>query len=163
MKYLFALFLLSISLFGYAAELEQKQLPKLPALTLKMADGSSLNTKDLLGKPYILHFWATWCPYCKKLQPALDQIHQQYQQYGLQVIGVSFREDEGADPQQSLISRGHHFKTAIKADLIAQRLGIRGTPTTLFINMHGQVVWLTTTSNPNNEKLKANAAKLVKS
>lgn len=159
MKYLLALLLFSTSFFNYAAESQQP--PKLPALKLNMADGSTLNTQSLLGKPYILHFWATWCPYCKKLQPGLEQIHQQYQQYGLNVIAVSFREDEGADPQQSLLNRGIQFKTAIKGDAIAQQLGIRGTPTTLFIDKAGRVVWLTTTSNPNDEKLKANAAKLV--
>ena len=161
MKYLLVLMLLNISLLSFAAEVPQPT--KLPAFTLTMADGSQINTNDLIGKPYILHFWATWCPYCKKLQPGLDKIHQQYQQYGLQVIAVSFREDEGADPAQSLIARGHHFKTAIKADAIAAQLGIRGTPTTLFINKQGQLSWATSTSDPNDPRLLEHAASLATS
>lgn len=70
--------------------------PKLPMLTFNMADGSQIKTQDLLGKPFILHFWATWCLHCKKLQPRLDKIHLKYQSQGLQVITVSFREDEDA-------------------------------------------------------------------
>ncbi|MBE0378040.1 TlpA disulfide reductase family protein [Pseudoalteromonas prydzensis] len=161
MKYLFALILVSTSLLSFATEVQQPT--KLPALALTMADGSQINTDDLIGKPYILHFWATWCPYCKKLQPGLDKIHQQYQQYGLQVIAVSFREDEDANPAQSLIERGHHFKTAVKADAIAAQLGIRGTPTTLFINRQGQLNWATTTSDPNDPSLLEHAAKLATS
>ena len=161
MKYLLVLMLLNISLLSFAAEVPQPA--KLPAFTLTMADGSQINSNDLIGKPYILHFWATWCPYCKKLQPGLDKIHQQYQQYGLQVIAVSFREDEGADPAQSLIERGHHFKTAIKADAIAAQLGIRGTPTTLFINKQGQLSWATSTSDPNDPRLLEHAASLATS
>lgn len=161
MKHLLALILL-FSCFinsSFASELENP-IPLVP-LTLEMADGSQLKTAELLGTPYILHFWATWCPYCKKLQPGLEKIHQKYKRHGLRVIGVSFREDDDATPQQSLINRGHHFKTAIKADLIAQQLGIKGTPTTLFINKQGQVVWLTNTSDPDDKKLHDNAAKLV--
>ncbi|MBB1435228.1 TlpA family protein disulfide reductase [Pseudoalteromonas sp. SG43-6] len=161
MKYLFALILVSTSLLSFAAE--PQQITKLPAFTLTMADGSQIKTDDLIGKPYILHFWTTWCPYCKKLQPGLDKIHQQYKQYGLQVIAVSFREDEDANPAQSLIERGHNFKTAIKADAIATQLGIRGTPTTLFINRQGQLSWATTTSDPNDPSLLEHAAKLATS
>ncbi|MEM5549861.1 TlpA disulfide reductase family protein [Pseudoalteromonas neustonica] len=160
MKYLFALILVSMSLLSFAAETEQS--PKLPMLTFNMADGSQIKTQDLLGKPFILHFWATWCPYCKKLQPGLDKIHLKYQSQGLQVIAVSFREDEDSNPAQSLLSRGHHFQTAINADDSAELLGVRGTPTTLFINKLGKVVLATTTSDPQDPILYKTAAKLVK-
>ena len=123
MKQLFiAIALIFISFTSYSQEEStQETYPKLPTLNLQMADGSALNTQDLLGQPYVLHFWATWCPYCKKLQPALQKIDDM----GLKVIAVSFKEDDDAAPAKALSSRGYTFKTAVKADAIAQQLGIR--------------------------------------
>ena len=36
--------------------------------------GQLVKSSDFLGKPLVIHFWATWCPYCKKLQPGLDKL-----------------------------------------------------------------------------------------
>ncbi|MEM5548856.1 TlpA disulfide reductase family protein [Pseudoalteromonas fuliginea] len=161
MKQLFiAITLILLSFTAHAQqEITNTIHPKLPTLNLQMADGSIINTHDLLGQPYILHFWATWCPYCKKLQPALQKIDDM----GLKVIAVSFKEDEDAAPAKALSDRGYTFKTAIKADAIAKKLGIRGTPTTLFINKQGDVIWLTNTSNPEDANLHLNARTLLHS
>ncbi len=161
MKQLFiAIALIFISFTSYSQEESaQETYPKLPTLNLQMADGSALNTQDLLGQPYVLHFWATWCPYCKKLQPALQKIDDM----GLKVIAVSFKEDDDAAPAKALSSRGYTFKTAVKADTIAQQLGIRGTPTTLFVNKEGNVIWLTNTSNPEDPNLHLKARTLLHS
>ncbi|GAA66665.1 TlpA disulfide reductase family protein [Pseudoalteromonas sp. BSi20429] len=161
MKQLFiAIALIFISFTSYSQEESTQEIyPKLPTLNLQMADGSALNTQDLLGQPYVLHFWATWCPYCKKLQPALQKIDDM----GLQVIAVSFKEDDDATPAKALSERGYTFKTAVKADAIAQQLGIRGTPTTLFVNKEGNVIWLTNTSNPEDANLHLKARTLLHS
>ena len=161
MKQLFiAIALILLSFTSYSQEEStQETYPKLPKLNLQMADGSTLNTQDLLGQPYVLHFWATWCPYCKKLQPALQKIDDM----GLKVIAVSFKEDDDATPAKALSERGYTFKTAVKADAIAQQLDIRGTPTTLFVNKEGNVIWLTNTSNPEDPNLHLKARTLLHS
>ena len=161
MKHIFAaitLILLSLTVFAEQPALDSNH-SKLPPLTLNMADGTNIKTQELLGQPYVLHFWATWCPYCKKLQPALQKIHNM----GLNVIAVSFKEDDNAIPAKALTNRGYTFKTAIQADEIATQLGIRGTPTTLFINEKGHVVWVTNSSNPDNTNLYLNARTLINS
>ena len=33
---------------------------------LKTQSGDIINFDQYKNKPVILHFWATWCPYCKK-------------------------------------------------------------------------------------------------
>lgn len=161
MKQLFiTITLILLSFTAYAQDTSSEAIyPKLPTLNLQMTDGSPLNTQDLLGQPYVLHFWATWCPYCKKLQPALQKIDDM----GLKVIAVSFKEDNDATPAKALSERGYTFKTAVKADAIAQQLGIRGTPTTLFVNKEGNVIWLTNTSNPEDPNLHLNARTLLHS
>lgn len=36
-----------------------------PDFSVKMLDGSVVNSADLKGKVIVLNFWATWCPSCR--------------------------------------------------------------------------------------------------
>ena len=125
-----------------------------PAWTLKDANGYGVSLSDYQGKPLILHFWATWCPYCKKLQPGLERLYRKYKEDGLEVLGISWWEDEGALPQKVLEDRGYTFKTLVDGDAVANQYGVKGTPTTFFINKEGLVVWMTNGSDPDDPKLE---------
>lgn len=125
-----------------------------PAFALPDADGKLVSLSDYQGQALILHFWATWCPYCKKLQPGLEAVARQYEGQGLVLLAVSFSEDEGADPQAVLRRRGLHFKTLVDGDAVAGLYAVRGTPTTFFINRKGDIVGVTNTSNPEDPVLQ---------
>ncbi len=49
----------------------EKIASPMPNLVLRQIDGSSKNLTELRGRPLLLHFWATWCPPCRKELPAL--------------------------------------------------------------------------------------------
>ncbi len=133
-----------------------------PDFSLSDPEGRLHTLAEYKGKPLIIHFWATWCPYCKKLQPGLDQLAQDYQDTDLQVLGISFNEDEGALPAETLKSRGIHFSTLIYGEPAARDYGVLGTPTTLFINRTGEIVWTTNISDPNHPNLKAATEYILK-
>ena len=43
-----------------------------PAAAVETLDGKPANLSRWIGKtPVVLQFWATWCPQCKELEPAL--------------------------------------------------------------------------------------------
>ncbi|GAC23251.1 alkyl hydroperoxide reductase/ Thiol specific antioxidant/ Mal allergen [Paraglaciecola mesophila KMM 241] len=126
-----------------------------PNWSLQDADGNQVSSTDFAGKPLIIHFWATWCPYCKKLQPELERLYVKYQEQGLQMIAISLREDEDVKPQEALNARGMSFKTLVNGDQVAMdKFYVRGTPTTFFINAKGQVVVATRLSDPNDPRLE---------
>lgn len=124
--------------------------------------GKMHTLSDYKGKPLIIHFWATWCPYCKKLQPGLDRIAQTHKETDLQVLGISFNEDEGAMPAETLKKRGIHFQTLVKGEAAAKLYGVPGTPTTVFINRAGEIVWVTNISDPYDPSLNAAAEFIIK-
>ncbi|MBN7819808.1 TlpA disulfide reductase family protein [Bowmanella yangjiangensis] len=96
-----------------------------------------------------MHFWATWCPYCKRLQPGLDRLAELYADKGLQVIAVSLSEKNGAMPQSVLIERGLKLKTLIDGDdLGLHKFSISGTPTTVFVSPDGKILGATMQSDP---------------
>ncbi|BAJ01244.1 TlpA family protein disulfide reductase [Shewanella violacea] len=125
-----------------------------PKFALVDPQGKVHQWSEYKGKPIIIHFWATWCPYCKKLQPGLDKLRVDYSDSDLQILGISFNEDEGADPALTLMERGIQFPTLVQGESAAKAYGVAGTPTTVFINRRGEIVWLTNISDPNSQKLK---------
>ncbi|MCW8863976.1 MAG: TlpA family protein disulfide reductase [Colwellia sp.] len=136
--------------------------PKAPDWQLKTQAGENISLSDYQGQPVILHFWATWCPYCKKLQPKLVALAKKYQDSGIKIVAISFNEDEGAQPQNELKIRGYKFITAINGEPVVDLYGVRGTPTTFFINRRGEAIYKSTSSNVNNPNLELAVQEIIK-
>ena len=50
-----------------------------PAVALEDLDGKPVDLGRYIGKqPMLLEFWATWCPLCQVLEPALKAAHARY-------------------------------------------------------------------------------------
>ncbi|MFT6529652.1 MAG: thiol-disulfide isomerase/thioredoxin [Psychrosphaera sp.] len=113
-----------------------------------------LSSDALIGKAYVLHFWATWCPYCKRLQPGLETIAIEYVDKGIETYAISFWENPRAKPTQEMESRGLSFKVLEKGDEVAKLFGVQSTPTTIFVNHKGEVSFKYMLSDPNDPQLR---------
>ncbi len=49
-----------------------------PAFTLKNPEGKDVSLSDFRGKWVIIDFWGTWCPWCIKGFPALNEAYKRY-------------------------------------------------------------------------------------
>jgi thiol-disulfide isomerase/thioredoxin len=63
-----------------------------PKFHAKSLDGEKFNNESVKGKAVLLQFWATWCQYCKRDQPAVDAMVEAYGSKGLIVLAVDVRE-----------------------------------------------------------------------
>ncbi len=46
---------------------------------LEDLDGNAVDLATYVGtRPVLLEFWATWCPVCKELEPAMRAAHAKY-------------------------------------------------------------------------------------
>ena len=129
---------------------------------LKTQHGAVISLAQYENKPVILHFWATWCPYCKKLQPTLVALQKKYQGQGVELISISFNEDEGALPQDEINRRGYSFLTAVMGEEVAQLYGVRGTPTTFFINRKNEIIWKTSSSDKAEPRFELALQEIIK-
>lgn len=50
-----------------------------PAVTIEDLDGRPVSLSEHVGKkPVVIEFWATWCPLCERLFPALEAAYRRH-------------------------------------------------------------------------------------
>ena len=131
--------------------------------TLNNLDGTPVTLSNFQGKPTILVFWATWCPYCKKLLPGIQELHEKYHSQGLRILGVNIKEDW--KPEVYWRNFGYQFDTVIDGDDVAKIYGVSGTPGIVFIAPSGKVLGVNSFSDPHHpllERFAKEGLKLMK-
>ena len=68
-----------------------------PGFAATTLDGAPVTGDDLLGAPYMLNIWATWCAPCREEMPELQELHNAYADQGFRVVGVSVDDRSSAD------------------------------------------------------------------
>ena len=65
--------------------------------TQKGVNGDDFTLSNLVGtsKIIILDFWASWCPDCRKENPGLVEVYNEFKDKGLDIVSVSL--DNNAD------------------------------------------------------------------
>ena len=56
----------------------------------ELIDGQPVRLEDYRGRWLLINFWADWCRPCLEEIPHLNQLYQQRQQLGLELIAFSF-------------------------------------------------------------------------
>ena len=122
-----------------------------PDFTLKRSTGEAVTLSSLRGNVVIVVFWATWCPYCKKLLPGIQKLVDFYEGGKFKVLAVDIW-DEG-DTDVYMKQHGLNLDVLLHGDDVAGQWGVRGTPTTFVINVDGNIIYGTHNSDPDNPEL----------
>ncbi len=90
------------------------------------------------GRPYVLNFWATWCPPCREELPELDRFA------GSSAAQVDFRainlQESGDAVNAFMSSSGYSFPVLLDLDgSVAREFKIRSIPTTLVVDAQGVI------------------------
>lgn len=72
-----------------------------PDWTLKQENGESLSLKSLASKTVLLHFWATWCPSCKKETASLISLASEMKDKSFVIVMVNSG-FESTDPKPGI-------------------------------------------------------------
>ena len=107
-----------------------------------LIDGKTVEFPAALqGKPAIIVFWATWCPYCKAFMPYVKELQAKYAEQGVQVITFNAKERGRGDPKAYVESLDFPFIAIAAADGIADDYDIPFIPGLMVVDGTGKVVY----------------------
>lgn len=98
-----------------------------PAWSLQTAQGQRVDyPADAQGRPTVLLFWPSWCPFSRALQPYVQDIWIDYRDRGVNVWTLNIKED--GDPVAAMRERGLSFPLLLAADAVAKDYRVSRTP-----------------------------------
>ena len=89
-----------LSLFLSCSESKQPDISKktadspAPDFTLKDVNDRNFKLSNYRGRPVLLIFITTWCPTCRAEIPHYKNIHETYNQRGLEVVNIDIQESK---------------------------------------------------------------------
>ena len=93
------------------------------------------------GKPAVLVFWATWCPYCKAFMPFAKDIQADYGDRGVQIVTFNAKERGIGDPKAYVESLRFPMVAVAEADQIAEDYAVKFIPGLLVVDGNGIVAY----------------------
>ncbi len=107
-----------------------------PYFSLPNLSGQKVTRDDFKGKPFILVFWATWCPTCRKEIPTLNRLAEE----GHTVVAVALDKDRD---KVSRFVKEHHLRYTVllgNYQVTIDYGNIRFLPTIFLIDSQGYIV-----------------------
>ncbi|MDP6605844.1 MAG: TlpA disulfide reductase family protein [Dehalococcoidia bacterium] len=111
-----------------------------PDFAVRDLDGKIHRLSDFHGKTVVLNFWASWCPPCRAEMPDLLEIYEERLADGdFVVLAIDKLTEDTVSAVESFAEEfGLTFPIAFDgSDEIFQRYGVRGLPSTFFIDRNG--------------------------
>lgn len=110
-----------------------------PQFTATTLDGQTFSNSTLRGNVVLLQFFTTWCPICRRDQPAVDNVAAAFAGDGLQVIAL----DDG-EPEAVVRGylQGHPRSCPVVVNdgaSLAARFGVHGYPHYVVIDRNGNI------------------------
>lgn len=99
--------------------------------------GMTVTNSQLVGRPWVLNVWGTWCPACRDEHAALLVIAQQN---AVPLIGLNWKdEDDAALEWLEQLGNPYSVVAVDKDGRTAIDFGVYGAPETFFIDADGRV------------------------
>lgn len=114
-----------------------------PKFSAKSPEGKLISLDESLGKVTIVDFWASWCAPCRKENPNVVALYNEYHSKGLNIIGVSL--DQDATKWKDAIAKDnlnwiHVSNLKYWDEPIGKQYGISSIPATFILDAKGNIV-----------------------
>lgn len=108
---------------------------------IQLVDGRVLKASELAGKTVVVEFWASWCPFCAKQNPHIENLHRAHGGKGLVVLTFTLdKTDEAA--RRYLASHGYTFAAArSNREIEGWFGGRRSLPEVYVVDPKGRIVF----------------------
>ncbi len=147
LRYLLPVLVLGVLvvLFAFGLQHDPREVPSpligkpAPDFNLRVVgEDTPYRREDLLGRPVLVNFWASWCVACRVEHPLLMELSRR----GVEIIGIDYK-DTDADGLRWLERHGNPYR-AIAADPEGQAgldWGVYGVPETYVLDASGNILY----------------------
>lgn len=115
-----------------------------PELNMPNPNGEILTLESLRGKVVLIDFWASWCGPCRRENPNVVKLYNQYKDQGFEVFSVSL--DKSKQKWEAAIVKDNLSWSSHVSDLkgwgsaATSLYGFRGIPYTVLIDREGKII-----------------------
>lgn len=110
-----------------------------PDFTLKSRAGENVKLNELRGTVVLVNFWASWCGPCRTEMPLLDDLYQEYRDYGFTILGVNL-DEERAQAEKLLEKVPVSFPILFDpTNSTTETYNVDAMPTTVLIDRNGVI------------------------
>jgi thiol-disulfide isomerase/thioredoxin len=111
-----------------------------PALEGAWLNGGPLERDDYEGKVVVVNFWGTWCGPCRREQPALQRLAEEYQGR-VQFVGVNFRDDQ-AKARAYIREFRVTYPSVVDDGPLSYRFNVPYLPATILVDRTGEMRYM---------------------
>lgn len=130
-----------------SAAAEEAKAPPLPALgsvlqlpRITLLDGRVFESAQASGKPLLVYWWSSTCPFCALQSPSMEKLWQAHKGAGLQMVALSI-DKKPEDALAYLKKKGYSFPAGWASPEWRQGFPKpRGLPITLLRGRDGKLV-----------------------
>ncbi len=110
-----------------------------PPWQVTLTDGRVLTSESLKGKVVLVNFWATWCPYCRKEKPVIEDFWNDYRDRGFEVVSISI-DDTPEQISTWMADKDYVFMAApTNASVLAAFGHVASVPTSFIVDADGSI------------------------
>lgn len=134
---------------------------KSPDFTLKSRDGGNVKLSEQRGNIVLVNFWASWCGPCREELPAFEELYQEYQDMGVEILAVNV-DDEAEKANVLLQDIEVSFPVLFDTSGDVSKLyDVSAMPTTVLVDRDGNVRLLHPGYRKGDEKKYEKAIKML--
>ena len=112
----------------------------LPAFSLPALDDTEWTPESLKGKPWVINFWATWCPPCIEEIPSMNAAYAVLEPQGIGMLAINA--GEGALAVEVFLQRiAIDFPNVLGEMDTLSNWSVKALPTTIVVDADGRVIY----------------------
>jgi len=114
-----------------------------PEISLPAPDGKIVTLSSLKGKYVLIDFWASWCPPCRRENPNVVRMYDQYKDKSFEIYGVSL---DGSKEKWEEAIKADGLPWIHVSDLggwnssVVPQFSISGIPHTILLDKEGRII-----------------------
>ena len=122
------------------------------------SDGTPRKLSDYRGKVVVIDFWGVWCGPCRRMIPAIKELHGKYEDEGVIFIGIHSAGTKMEEVKQALRDENWAIPTGIDqgAEVMAgatvRRYGVKVFPTFVIVGKDGRVSYNSSAGFPEDRE-----------